>query len=261
MADPGCILVGGAYYVVGTQRGGFDIFKSPNLRDWEPAGSTGQGTCGQCWAPNLHKFGSKYYLVFTDGNAMSTSIAVASAVTGPYKTICSGGIPGIDGYLFQHGGANYCFYNPIRRGPIMACATMSADWSRMTSTKDLFSGPVPGLNQKQVTVEAPVCTRVGSTLFLSYSFNATGSDYDISYATGTNPLGPWTQSGKSLLPDDKTGHGHHDILKTKGGNWACVYHGASGTRNLCIDQAFFDEKTKSMRIAYSPPGKATKLFA
>jgi beta-xylosidase len=261
MADPGCILVGDAYYVCGTQRGGFEIFKSPNLRDWSSAGSTGQGTCGQCWAPNLHKFGQKYYLVFTDGNAMSTSIAVSGAVTGPYKTVGSGVVPGIDGYLFQHGGENYCFYNPIRRGPIMACATMSADWSRMTATKDLFSGPAPGLNQKQVTVEAPVCTRVGGTLFLSYSFNATGPDYNLTYATATSPLGPWAQSGKTLLPEDKTGHGHHDIVKTRGGNWACIYHGAAGARNLCIDRAIFDERAKSLRVEYSPPGKATKLFS
>lgn len=259
IADPGCIRVGPTYYLCGTQRGGFAIFSSTNLRDWKQVADTGQGGCGQCWAPNFALIKGKYYLAFTDGGSFTSSVASASTVTGPYKLVCDKGIPGIDPYLFEHGGKVYCFYNPIKRGAIMACATMSSDLSRMLETKDLFAGPVPGLNQKEPTVEAPVCTKAGGTLYLSYSFNATGPNYNISYATAQHPLGPWKQSGETLLPDDRTGHGHHDIVRTPSGRYACVYHGAGGARNLCIDEATF--RSGKMTIAYHPPGKQAPMFS
>jgi beta-xylosidase len=251
--------VGSDYYVCGTQRGGFEIFSSKNLRDWRSVGNTGQGGCAQCWAPNFMAYKGRIFMTFTDGASMTTSVAVADKVTGPYKIVCAGGVPGIDGYLYAHGdGTVWCFYNPIKRGAIMAVAKMSADLSRVESSKDLFTGPVPGLRQAQITVEAPVCTRVGGLLYLSYSISATGPDYNLSYATGTSPLGPWKQSGTVLLPADKTGHGHHDIVQTPKGTFVCVYHGASGTRNLCVDRMTIGGGV--MKIDYHAPGKPAPLI-
>jgi beta-xylosidase len=261
LADPGPIRVGDTYYVTGTGQGGFAVFSSKNLKDWTKAGDTGQGGCGQCWAPEFLAHKGKFYLAFTDGGSFTTSIAVSNVVTGPYKLVCTAGIPGIDGSLYVHSdGKVYCYYNPIKRGAIMACGEMSADLSKMTSTRDLFSGPVSGLNQKQPTVEAPTVVRVGGLLYMIYSFNATGPDYNLTFATSQNPLGPWKQSGKTLLPDDKQGHGHGSPLQTKSGKWVYVYHGSASVnngRNLCVDQMKIGGGDVS--IDYHPPGKPGKL--
>ena len=239
LADPGPIRVGDTYYVTGTGQGGFTVFSSKNLKDWAKAGDTGQGNCGsQCWAPEFLAHKGKFYLAFTDGGSFTTSVAVADKVTGPYKTICVAGIPGIDGSLYAHtDGKVFVFYNAISRGAIMACGEMSSDMSKMESTRDLFTGPVPGLDQKQITVEAPTVVRVGGLLYMIYSFNATGQFYNLSYATSQNPLGPWKQSGVTLLPVDQSGHGHGSPVQTKSGNWVYFCHGAAWVnngRNLCI---------------------------
>lgn len=266
LADPGCIRVGSTYYVSGTQRGGFDVFASGNLRDWTTAAAsgngTGQGGCSQCWAPAFVGIGSKFYMAFTDGSSMTTSIAVADNVTGPYTTVCHGGIPGIDGYLYVHTDGNaYCFYNAIGRGAVMACARLTPDLSAMVATQDLFTGPIAGLGQKQPTVEGPVATLVGSTIFLTYSFNGTGPDYNVSYATSKSPFGPWKQSGVTVFPVDGSGHGGHDIVKTPSGKWAILYHTDQPSfRSLCVDQAFFDEPKLSFSVKYHAPGQPAPLI-
>lgn len=259
IADPGCVRVGNSYYVVGTQRGGFDIFKSENLKDWRQVGSTGGLTCGACWAPDLHHIGGKFYLAYTDGNDFTSSVAVADKATGPYHTILNKGVPGIDLSLYEHtDGRVYGFYNPIRRGAIMSCCRLSKDLSKMEESKDLFSGPVPGLNQKEMTVEAPFVVNVGGLLYMLYSFNATGPNYNLSYATASSPLGPWKQSNETLMPDDKTGHGHASMVKTPKGTWVCVYHGSSGPRNLCVNK--MSVGGGKMKIDYTAPGVQTPLI-
>ena len=261
LADPGPIRVGDTYYVTGTGQGGFAIFSSTNLRDWAKVGDTGQGSCGQCWAPELLAHKGKFYLAFTDGGSFTTSVAVADKVTGPYKTVCVAGIPGIDGSLYSHtDGKVYCYYNPIKRGAIMACGEMSADLSKMTSTRDLFTGPVPGLGQKEITIEAPTVVRVGGLLYMIYSFNATGPWYNLTYATSQNPLGPWKQSGVTLLPVDQSGHGHGSPVQTPSGKWWYVYHGAAwanNNRNLCIDPMTI--AGGKVAIDYHGNGKTGKL--
>jgi beta-xylosidase len=266
IADPGCVRVGNSYYVVGTQRGGFDIFQSENLKDWRQVGSTGGLTCGACWAPDLHHIGGKFYLAYTDGNDFTSSVAVSDKVTGPYHTILNKGVPGIDLSLYEHtDGRVYGFYNPIRRGAIMACCRLSKDLSKMEESKDLFSGPVPGLNQKEMTVEAPFVVRIGSTLVMIFSYNATGPNYAESYATASSPFGPWKQSNKSILKPNNTGNGHACIVRTPGqekrnkGEYVLVYHGAggNGNRNLCVDKMtiFSDGKGDiDVNVDYTPPG-------
>lgn len=259
LADPGCIRVGKTYYVSGTQRGGFDIFSSENLRDWKQVGNTGPLGVSQPWAPDFMFYGGKYYLAYTDGGDFTSSIAIADRVTGPYRVILSHGIPGIDASLYAHtDGRVYAFYNPIKRGAIMACCRLSKDLSRMEESRDLFSGPVPGLNQREVTVEAPFVVRAGGTLYMLFSANATGPNYNLSYATASSPFGPWKQSGKVLLPDDKTGHGHASLVQTPKGTWVVVYHGAAGQRNLCVNSVTIG--SGQMKINYTPPGVKTNLI-
>lgn len=259
IADPGCLRVGSSYYVVGTQRGGFDIFQSENLKDWRQVGSTGGLTCGACWAPDLHHIGGKYYIAYTDGNDFTSSVAVADKVTGPYRTVLNKGVPGIDLSLYEHSdGRVYGFYNPIRRGAIMACCRLSKDLTKMEESKDLFSGPIPGLGQKEMTVEAPFVVKVGGLLYMLFSFNATGPNYNLSYATASAPFGPWKQSNETLMPDDKTGHGHASMVQTSKGTWVCVYHGAAGTRNLCVNKMTIGNG--KMKIDYTAPGVQTPLI-
>ena len=262
IADPGCIRVGSTYYVCGTQKGGFAIFASTNLRDWKQVADTGQGGCAQCWAPNFLQHNGRFYLVYTDGSNFTGSIAVAEKVTGPYRVICSHGIPGIDGYLFAFESSVYVFYNSIKKGAIMSCGRLSKDMTRVEETRDLFSGPVPELGGQhvEVPVEGPCCTRVGGLLYLSYSFNQV-IRYNLSYATATHPFGPWKQSGKALFPADNSGHGHHDIVQTPGGTWVCIYHGAlqvNPARNLCVDRMTIGGG--KMAIDYHAPGKQAPLI-
>jgi beta-xylosidase len=260
-ADPASIREGNTYYVMGTGRGAFDIFASENLKDWRRVGSTGGLTCGACWAPDLLKIGGKFYLSYTDGNDFTSSVAVSDKVTGPYQTILNKGVPGIDLSLYAHtDGRVYGFYNPIKRGAIMACCKLSKDLTKMEETKDLFSGPIPALNQKEMTVEAPFVVRVGNLLYMMFSVNATGPNYNLSYATASDPMGPWKQSNENLLPDDKTGHGHNSMIQTPKGTWICVYHGAGGNnmRNLCVDKLTI--ANGKLKMDYSAPGVQKPLI-
>lgn len=237
------------------------MFSSQNLIDWTQVGDTGQAGCGQCWAPNFMTHKGKFYLSFTDGATLTSSIAVADRVTGPYKVTWDRGIPGIDPYVLEFEGTCYCFYNPIKRGAIMACVPLNASLTGPAGTsKDLFVGPLPGLNQRQPTVEAPVCVAVGSMLYLIFSVNATGPDYNLSYCTALHPMGPWKQSGMALLPDDKSGHGHCDVVRAPDGGFAMVYHGAAwvnGGRNLCIDK--INIGNGQVTVKYTGQGRSSLL--
>jgi beta-xylosidase len=77
--------------------------------------------------------------------------------------------------------------------------------------------------------EAPFVFKRGSTYYMTYSVDDTGSEnYHVEYSTSTSPLGPWTHRGTILsknLSLGIKGPAHQSVVKAPDSDtWYIAYH-------------------------------------
>ena len=136
----------------------------------------------------------------------------------------------IDGNSIGHGGNCNNGVEPIVSTPIMI-QPMERDGitPRGKAVKILDRGPADG-----PSVEAPSLARApDGTYFLFFSSNCyAGPNYDISYATASNIMGPYTKSSAPLLV---SGSGPNRNLFSPGGadvtpdGKTIIFHADKGT--------------------------------
>jgi beta-xylosidase len=86
--------------------------------------------------------------------------------------------------------------------------------------------------------------------YLSYADNNQGRNR-LNYATGDNPLGPWTYRGVYLdATDCDTNHG--SIVEYKG-QWYAFYHnsilsGKGNLRSICVDKLYYNEDGSIQKV-------------
>jgi beta-xylosidase len=99
--------------------------------------------------------------------------------------------------------------------------------------------------------EAPFVIKRNGVYYLMWSENDTRSeDYRVAYATGTSPLGPWTNRGVILqkrLDLGIKGTGHHSVVQAPGTDtWYIAYHrfavpaGDGTNRETAVDRLEFN---------------------
>ncbi|QNF28726.1 family 43 glycosylhydrolase [Metabacillus elymi] len=224
-ADPQIAVFGDTYYIYPTTDGfdgwsgsQFKAFSSKDLINWKDEGvildlATDDVTWAdnRAWAPTItEKDGTYYYYFSADANI---GVATSTSPTGPFKDaldkplVPSGIYPGqaIDPYAFKDDDGQYYFY--WGNGNLFGAKL----------NDDMVSFAQDPVNMTPANFrEAPVVFKRDGIYYLMWSEDDTGSEnYQVAYATGSSPMGPWTKKGVILSKDLSLGikgPGHHSVL-------------------------------------------------
>ncbi|MDX2548083.1 family 43 glycosylhydrolase [Streptomyces sp. WI04-05B] len=259
-ADPNIVRFGDTFYIYPTTDGfegwsgtQFKAYSSTDLVHWKDHGvilDLGPDVSwadSRAWAPTMEERNGKYYFYFcADANI---GVAVSDSPTGPFKDalgkplLKAGDHPGqmIDPAVFtDDDGQSYLYWGNGRAYVVPLNNDMvSFDASKVTDITP------SGYNEGSFVIKR------GSTYYFMWSENDTRDEnYQVAYATGSSPTGPWTKRGVILQKDLSLGikgPGHHSVVHVPNtDDWYIAYHrfaipGGDGMhRETTIDKLEFD---------------------
>lgn len=173
--DPFIYVEDDVYYLLGTtgddcwnEGSDFSLYTSRDLENFEFAGTlVAKGALDgytQRWAPELHRFGGKYYLIvslFREDRRRGSMILSSDSVRGPFvpltgEYITPQGWLCLDATLFVHEGKPYLYFSNEWVDPITAdgdgslyVAALSDDLTRLISRpKKIVSGKYCGFSEE-----------------------------------------------------------------------------------------------------------------
>jgi hypothetical protein len=240
----------------------------------------------QMWAPDAAYKNGKYYLYFPakdPNDIFRIGVATSTSPTGPFKAEPKPieGSFSIDPAVFTDtDGNSYMYFGGIWGGQMQKWQSGSFDASYGHEPKphELALGPkVAKLNGDMVSFSGPVrdvkildkdgkplmagqhdkrffeaawMHKYNGKYYFSYS---TGDTHFIAYATGDNPLGPFTYQGVILNPVQGWTN-HHSIVEFAG-KWYLFYHDTelSGKTHL--------RNVKVTELKYRPDGSIEPITA
>jgi beta-xylosidase len=243
----------------------------------------------QMWAPDAAFKNGTYYLYFPvkdKQDIFRIGVATSTSPTGPFKAEKEAiiGSYSIDPSVFTDSdGKSYMYFGGIWGGQLQRWASGSFDANGsktdlkqddkpaiapraalMSSNMLGFDGAVKeiqildpqgnallGKDHERRFFEAAWMHKYNGKYYFSYS---TGDTHNIAYATGTNPMGPFTYQGVILKPVVGWTN-HHSIIEFKG-KWYLFYH----------DSVLSGNKThlrtvKVMEMKYNPDGTIVTMDA
>jgi GH43 family beta-xylosidase len=267
-ADPHITTFGGRYYLYPTTDGYagwsgtyYKAFSSTDLVNWTDHGvildhgpDVGWAD-NSAWAPAVASANGRYYLYFSGGAASGNTtkqlgVAVADSPTGPFRDAL--GRPLVRGDQFSGGqaidpmvftddnGQSYLYWGQ----GVARAVRLNADMTSFDASQVRVVTP-SGYN------EAPFVFKRNGLYYFMWSENDTRSeDYRVAYATGSSPLGPWTNRGVVLqkrLDAGIKGTGHHSVVRAPGADtWYVAYHrfavpaGNGTNRETTVDRMEFN---------------------
>jgi hypothetical protein len=267
-ADPHIAVLDGRYYLYPTTDGYaswsgtyYKAFSSTDLVNWTDHGVILDHTTdvswadNSAWAPAVAARNGRYYLYFSGGlatgnTAKQLGVAVADSPAGPFRDalgqplVRSGQFSGgqaIDPMVFtDDDGRSYLYWGQ----GVARVVPLNSDMVSFDPAQVRVITPA-GFN------EALFVFKRNGTYYLMWSENDTRSeDYRVAYATGSSPLGPWTNRGVVLqkrLADGIRGTGHHSVVRAPGTDmWYVAYHrfavpaGNGTNREVAIDRMEFN---------------------
>jgi beta-xylosidase len=241
-----------------------DAFSSPDLVHWTKHPQIIDTSIipwakKAMWAPSMAEKDGKYYFFFAANDVQKNSrdgglgIAVGDQPGGPFKDYLGKplinqfyhGAQPIDPYVFKdvdgqyyliYGGQGHCVVGKL-----------NSDFTGLVPFPD---GDLVREITPQKYVEGPfMFVRNGKYYFMWSEGQWTNSSYNIAYAIGDSPLGPFTRIGTIIEqnPSIATGAGHHSIIQLPGADsWLIVYHRRpvgdkeGNHRVTCIDRMTFN---------------------
>ncbi|MCF7732902.1 MAG: family 43 glycosylhydrolase [Akkermansiaceae bacterium] len=255
-----CVCVGpDAYYLIGTTGApswwvtneGIRIWKSKDLKDWEPMGlvwsfakdltwQKKQGDRQAIWAPEMHFINGTYWISYCV-NYAGTGIlkSTSGKPEGPYLDIKEDGpLTGeIDASLFQDvDGKVYFVY---QNGKI---ARMKDDLTGLAGEPRLLKPA----NAAQVGFEGAYLFRTNDRYYLSCA-DFTDGRYHCYVASSKNLMGPY---GNRYLAIPHGGH--NSFFKDKQGNWWSTFFGNDG-------DAAFKERAAILPVQFGLDGEPRPL--
>lgn len=208
----------------------------------------------QMWAPDVVYKNGKYYLVFPardkEGN-FRLGIAISEKPEGPFAaeenyiegsySIDPAAFMDDDGKVYVYFGGLWGgqlekyrtgVFDPQGKEPgpqepavMSRCAVMSEDMLSFAQPSvgveilDENGNPILASDEDRRYFEGPWMHKYKGKYYLSYS---TGTTHYIVYATGDNPLGPFTYQGRIMEPVIGWTT-HHSIIEFEG-KWYIFYH-------------------------------------
>ncbi|MGW4111021.1 family 43 glycosylhydrolase [Actinosynnema sp. NPDC004786] len=266
-ADPHIAHFNGRYYLYPTTDGyagwaspHYQAFSSTDLVNWTSHGVVldlrpdVSWADDSAWAPAVAAKNGRYYLYFSGGAASGDTakhlgVAVSDSPTGPFRDalgrplVRAGSHPGqaIDPMVFtDDDGQSYLYWG--NGGAYVV--PLNADMVSFDATKVRTITP-PGYR------EASFVFKRNGTYYFMWSENDTRDEnYQVAYATGPSPVGPWTKRGVVLqkrLELGIKGTGHHSVVRAPGTDtWYVAYHrfavpaGNGTNREVTVDRMTFN---------------------
>ncbi|MFE9675636.1 family 43 glycosylhydrolase [Streptomyces sp. NPDC006259] len=259
-ADPNIVRFGDTFYLYPTTDGfegwsgtQFKAYSSTDLVHWKDHGvilDLGPDVSwadSRAWAPAMEERNGRYYFYFcADANI---GVAVSDSPTGPFKDalgkplLKAGDHRGqmIDPAVFtDDDGQSYLYWGNGRAYVVPLNDDMvSFDASKVTDITP------SGYNEGTFVIK-----RKGTYYFMWSENDTRDENYQVAYATGSSPTGPWTKQGVILQKDLSLGikgPGHHSVVHVPNtDDWYIAYHrfavpGGDGThRETTIDKLEFD---------------------
>ncbi|MEU5892247.1 family 43 glycosylhydrolase [Streptomyces sp. NPDC047461] len=259
-ADPNVVRFGDTFYIYPTTDGfegwsgtQFKAYSSKDLVHWTDHGvilDLGPDVSwadSRAWAPAMEERNGKYYFYFcADANI---GVAVSDSPTGPFKDalgkplLKAGAYTGqmIDPAVFtDDDGTSYLYWGNGRAYVVPLNDDMvSFDASKVTN-----------ITPSNYNEGSFVIKRKGTYYFMWSENDTRDENYQVAYATGPSPTGPWTKQGVILEKDLSLGikgPGHHSVVHVPNtDDWYIVYHrfaipGGDGMhRETTIDTMEFD---------------------
>ena len=235
--DPFVVCEDGSYYLYGTRgkdfgvrTGGFDVYVSRDLQNWsQPQAvfdSQKYGLNNACnWAPEVHRFGGKYYMFATfeqpNGNR-GTYALVSDSLSGPFvphspHALTPQAWQSLDGTLWVEDGKPYlvfCHEHVQILNGTVCCVALTDDLREAAGDPMLlFYGSdafgVPRNPDGRYVTDGPFLYRAaGGDLFMIWSTCPPDGYYQgICRSQSGSVTGPWEQ-----LPPLYTKDGGHGML-------------------------------------------------
>jgi beta-xylosidase len=267
-ADPNIAVFGDTFWIYPTTDGfagwsgtQFHAFSSKDLVNWTDHGvalDLGPDVSwadDSAWAPAIAEKNGKYYLYFSGGASSGDTrkqlgVAVADSPAGPFTDalgkplVAAGTYSGqmIDPAVFtDDDGTSYLYWGNGNSYQV----PLGADMTSFDAAQVKTYHPT-NYNEGSFVIKR------GGTYYFMWSENDTRSpDYRVAYATGSSPLGPWSERAGVILQKDAglgiLGTGHHSVVQVPGtDDWYMAYHrfaipGGDGThRETTIDRMRFN---------------------
>ena len=266
-ADPHITNFNGRYYLYPTTDGYaswaspyYKAFSSTDLVNWTDHGvilDHGPDVSwadNSAWAPAVIAKNGRYYLYFSGGAASGDTgkhlgVAVSDSPTGPFRDalgrplIRAGAYSGqaIDPMVFtDDDGQSYLYWG----NGTAYVVPLNADMVSFDPAKVRNITPT---GYREATF---VFKRNGTYYFMWSENDTRDENYQVAYATGPSPLGPWTKRAVVLqkrLELGIKGTGHHSVVKAPGSDtWYAAYHrfavpaGNGTTRETTVDRMTFN---------------------
>ena len=216
--------------------------------------------CGNLWAPEIHRFGDRWYLYYTLDSGGSLRVFVAesegTSPTGPYTSrgILVSGYWNIDGSVFAGpDGRLYFVCSGIpKASQYILIAPMSNPYT-LSGPPVTVSTPDRPWELNGTVNEGPFGFTHNGRTFIVYSASGCWTDdycLGLLTLTGTNPLDPnaWTKSGPVFTKQPGAyGPGHNGVFADGAGQWWNIYHannltnqGCGGYRQIRIQRVSWD---------------------
>jgi GH43 family beta-xylosidase len=265
-ADPHITYLDGRYYLYPTTDG-YASWSSPSYTAWSSTDRvtwTSHGVVldlgpdvswadNSAWAPAVVAKNGKYYMYFSGGAASGDTakhlgVAVADSPAGPFRDalgkplVRAGTYSGqaIDPMVFtDKDGQSYLFWGNGSAWVV----PLNADMTSFDPAK------VKNITPSGYREASFVFERQGTYYFMWSENDTRDENYQVAYATGTSPLGPWTSRGVVLskrLDLGIKGTGHHSVVQAPGTDtWYVAYHrfavpaGNGTNREVAIDRMTF----------------------
>lgn len=276
-ADPAIVYHEGSYYIYATKDpwGGDDLavletsdfvhFTTHNI-NWptkEACTSPESGTAN-VWAPSvIQGRDGKFYMYVSVGSEIWAG--TSDAPLGPWRNMKDDHTPLIGRYFFpgyhmidaeafiDDDGQAYLYWGSGLNWVNGACFAVKLDEDMHTFIGEPVNITPPNF------FEAPFMLKKEGTYFLMYSNGkAVDASYNIRYAKGDNPFGPWEEGQNSPIlstSEDSTviGPGHHTVFQKNGQSYM-LYHKIFPQddeivlRQLCLDSLHFDRDNNIEKI-------------
>ncbi len=259
LADPHIACFDGTYYIYATNDNtgwnptDFNVWQSKDLITWKNGGviidfkKDLTWAKGQAWAPCIAKKNNKYYFYYSAEQQIG--VAVSNLPTGPFKDplnkplVARGafGCQAIDPMVFiDDDGAAYLYFGQGNCNVVR----LNDDMISFDATKVKRISP-EGFNEGAFMLK-----RKGTYYLMWSSYDTRDPRYSVSYATATQPTGPFTLAANNPILKQKDvvkAAGHHSVVQTPGtDDWYIAYHrfhipGGNGyNREVCVSPMRFN---------------------
>lgn len=258
--DPFILVHDGRYYLYGTRAihtwtdeikdgYGFDVYESEDLENWSGPFSifeNYQGFYGefQFWAPEVHEYEGKFYLLATFGNRQrnrGTAILVCDTPNGKFRVHSTGPVTPaewscLDGTLYVENGVPYMVFchewTQIKNGEVCAVELSKDLKSAVGEPFTIFKATdgcpmVKTIGDENYVTDGPFLMRFGDELVCLWSSYGEGGYIEALARSENGKIsGKWTIDSELLM--DKDG-GHGMLFEDLQGDMNFVYHSPNET--------------------------------